>query len=176
MRTAWECPKIDEYIRAMDGLPTAVLHSAAKIIIEASQPMVEAMRAGIHSDTGLLAQGLRARNAGGAGRPAVVIKSVTTRGRWNKSGRRSAAGAKSDKYRVYYGMMVETGHRSTPRNKIAGGRFVGMANTYGKTSIAPDVPPHPFMRPAFDAMEESVGQVIEDALGAAIDAAWAAGT
>jgi hypothetical protein len=151
------------YADALAALPGSLARNLVRgVLREALAPMVPAMKANIHRRTGLLAAGLRLRNGRGdrPGRTSVYISSVTTRQRFASGNRRRkrkvAAGRARDRYRVYYGPMVEVGHAI-----VAGGKEVGR------------VPPYPWMRPAFDALVEQAAQVIETRLGDRLEEAFA---
>jgi hypothetical protein len=119
-------------------------------------PMLAAIQSRIHDVSGLLRRGLRLRAGRGdwQGRYSMLISSWTTRETFakKKPGAKVAPGGARDRYRVYYGIMVEYGHR----NAHGGGQ----------------TPEHPFVRPGFDATAESTGQLVEQMLLDGIDAAF----
>ena len=151
----------DELAAELSALPKRVQRGIAIRALQAgAEPMLAAVKAGIHSRTGLLAAKTRARPGKGdrPGRFSVLISSVATAGAFAKarlkSGRAAEAAAvlsrhaKSDKYRVFYGYFVEGGHGG-PR----------------------PAPPHPFAGPGFDATVEVSADIAEKALVAGIEAA-----
>ena len=121
--------------------------------------MLAAMKSRIHDVSGQLRRGLRLRvgRRDRPGRYGVLISSWTTREKFaatRSSGvaaRVRGLGEARDRYRVYYGPMVEFGHRQR-----GGGR----------------TPEHPFMRPAFDALEASAAELIEQQLVGALNEAF----
>ena len=140
-------------------LPKAMERTIArKALREGVQPMLPAIKAGIHSRTGLLARSTRIR-LGRKDRPdryAVIISAWTTAGTFAKarvrSGRPAAAAsvlarhAKSNAYSVFYGLFVERGHGG-PRA----------------------APPHPFAGPGFDMTADRVGEDVETKIGDAVE-------
>ena len=145
---------------ALEGLPKAVARGAALAALKlAGAPVLAAVKAGIHSDTGLLTAGTRVRPARGdrAGRVAILISSWARRDRVDamKPRLHVAAGRGQDRYQVYYGRFVEFGHRI--------GRGSNSEQIVGEK---------PFMRPGFDASEEAAATALEDALDEGIDQAF----
>lgn len=147
--------------RDLEALPLKMARQIGhEALREGGEPMVAAIRARIHSRTGLLAGGLKIRNAKGdrPGRIAVLITSTTSREKFaaaQSSGvakRVRLAGQSSDRYAVYYGLNVEFGHAN-----VRGGG---------------DVPPHPFLLPGFDTTVESVLDTAEQKVGESLDAVW----
>jgi hypothetical protein len=140
--------------QALEGLPPAIARGIGRSALrEGGGPMVAAIKARIHSVTGLLGGGLRLRSASGdrPGRIAVLISSTTTRQTFATKGRRRkvAKGGARDPYRVYYGPMVEFGH------KVAGSSAT--------------VPAYPFVRPGFEATVDAAGQAIEESIWSGLE-------
>ncbi len=138
----------------LQDLPKAVAGQIVRgILAEGIGPMVPAMRARIHSVSGLLASGLKLKLGKGdrAGRYSVYVDSAVTAGKFEAMKHRTvAAGSPDRSYRVYYGIMVEFGHR------IAG-------------SEDEQVPAHPFLRTVFDAQAEGAADKIENGFLEAIE-------
>ena len=136
---------------ALDGLGKTVARRLGRQALkEGGQPMLAAIRGRVHSVTGVLASGLKMRPGRGdrPGRISMLIVSETTRQRFAAAhpSRRVSPGGARDRYRVYYGPMVEFGHR------VAGGS-------------GERVPAHPFLRPGFDSTVEAAGGIIEKTVG-----------
>jgi hypothetical protein len=122
------------------------------VLAEGIGPMVPAMRSKIHSVTGLLAGGLKLKMGKGdrAGRYSVYVDSTVTARKFEaKKHRPAGAGSPGRQYRVYYGALVEFGHR------IAGSDE--------------RVPAHPFMRTVFDAQVETAAETIENGFWDAVE-------
>jgi hypothetical protein len=123
-------------------------------LLEGISPMVPAMRALIHSRTGLLAGNLKVRIGKGdrAGRTSIYVSSFTSRARFERVRKvKTGVGKAKDRYSVFYGGFVEFGHR------IAGGG---------------EVEPHSFLRDIYDAQAEAAGTKIENALGESVEEAF----
>jgi hypothetical protein len=124
------------------------------VLAEGVGPMVPAMRSRINSKTGLLAGGLRLTMGKGdrSGRYSVYVDSAATARKFEATKHRPvAAGKPSRQYRVYYGIMVEFGHR------VAGGR------------AEEKVPAHSFLRAVFDAQVEGAAEKIENSFWDAVE-------
>lgn len=144
---------MEPFAAALSDLGPRARTVIRKALKAGADPVATAARMLIHSRTGLLASGLRSRSAKNdrPGRLAVLVQSVTTRAKFadfkGRRRRKVSKGNPKGRYRVYYGAMVEKGHRI-----VRGGKTVGR------------VPPHPFMGPAFDANQEAAAQRVENEL------------
>lgn len=123
---------------------------ARKALKAGGQPMLTAIRGRVRRNTGLLSEGLRLRFGRGdhRGKYSVLISSRTTRARFARKKKfyRIAAGQPSDRYAIYYGLMVEYGHRQRPGGRTGSDGFVRA---------------YPFARPGFDATVGQTAELIE---------------
>jgi hypothetical protein len=122
------------------------------VLAEGVGPMVPAMRSQIHSVSGLLAGGLKLKMGNGdrPGKYSVYVDSTVTARKFTAMKHRPvAAGSPGRQYRVYYGIMVEFGHR--------------IAGADGR------VPAHPFLRTIFDAQVEGAAETIENGFWEAVE-------
>jgi hypothetical protein len=117
------------------------------------QAVAAAERAGVKSISGALAASLRVRSGSGdyPGRYSVYVAATATVKmaikKWSKSPRRQHHGFAQRaqesglaRYRIFYGLWVEKGHRVVRGGPLDhGGHVVG------------HVPEHPFAAPAFDS-------------------------
>lgn len=144
MSVVVQMENVEELAYLLAELPRKLSKAAAVTsLMGAAQPMVGAMRAAIHSDTGRLKAGLAVRPGRGdrPGRTSVVISSLSTRARvaaFEKRPDLRLKGSARSKMGVHYSIPLEMGHGG-PR----------------------PAPPHPFAGPAFDAHAESAAEKIE---------------
>ena len=128
---------------------------------EAWLPVAAAERAGVTDDSGALGASLTVRSGGGDrdGRYSVFIAPTATVKqavrRWSKSSRaqqhqfaQRAQDIGKNRWRIFYGPMVEMGHK-----KVLWGR-----RTEGR------VAPHPFAAPAFEQGAEQAAQQASEAV------------
>lgn len=132
---------------------------AREALSEGANPMVAAIRSGIRSRSGLLARSVKAR-AGKNDRPgtfSVIVSTMATASQFIKN--REAAGFVSlsadlkrrydskskEKYSVYYGYMVDSGH----------------LGPHGSSAATPS---HPFFRLGFDSTVDESANMIETRL------------
>jgi hypothetical protein len=142
------------------------------ILAEGVGPMVPAMRSRIHSVTGLLAGGLRLKMGKGdrPGKYSVYVDSAATARKFESTKHRPvAAGSAGRQYRVYYGIMVEFGHKyrhddetSTHIDKRgeARGEHGPIYVRHGQAGRR--TPAHSFLRAVFDAQAEGAAEKIEN--------------
>ena len=142
-------------------------------------PMVPAMKSRIHSVTGLLAGGLKLKMGKGdrAGRYSVYVDSVVTARKFaSMTHRPVAAGSPGRQYRVYYGVMVEFGHKyrrddetSTHIDKRgeARGEHGPIYVRHGQSGRR--TPAHSFLRAVFDAQVEGAAEKIENGFWDAVE-------
>ena len=122
------------------------------VLAEGIGPMVPAMRSRIHSVSGLLAGGLKLKMGKGdrPGKYSVYVDSTVTARKFVATKHRPvASGNAGRQYRVYYGAMVEFGHRIAGSDERA--------------------PAHPFLRTVFDAQVETATETIENGFWDAVE-------
>ena len=164
----------------LQNLPKAVARDVVRgVLTEGIGPMVPAMRSRIHSVSGLLAGGLKLKMGQGdrAGRYSVYVDSTVTARKFEATKHRPvAAGSPGRAYRVYYGIMVEFGHRyrrddetSTHIDKRgeARGEHGPIYVQHGQSGRR--TPAHSFLRAVFDAQVEGAAQKIEDSFMEAVE-------
>jgi len=153
---AMDASAMADDLAALGKRARPVLRTALR---EESSPIAVAAKALIHSRTGLLASGVRARSGSGdrPDRVSALVQSVSTRAKFaNYRGRRVrkvAAGAGSDRYNVYYGMALETGHELVSHGVVRG-----------------TVKAFPWMGPAFDQRASAIPDRVMDRVAAAVGA------
>ncbi len=143
---------IDKLLALDTNQQKATIRDAMKY---GSDPMLASIQRRAPRRSGLLSHSLKISVCRGdrPGRFAVRITASSTReqfalsrlasGRVGHAQRVAALGGRKDKYKVYYALMVEAGHKAR-----GGGR----------------VPPHPFAKPGFDATVDQTATEIMDRL------------
>ncbi len=170
VRITVEVANGDEIAAALGGMSKALVRKIGKAALAAgARPMLAAIRGRINRVSGNLAAGLRLIPGKGdrPGRLSLLVQSRTTREafarRLDKAGRLSQAasvrskGNARDRYKVYYGLMVEAGHA-------------------GPKGGSERTPAHPFMRPGFDSTVENSASTITAELSAGVDDYWLRGS
>jgi HK97 gp10 family phage protein len=121
------------------------------------------------------------KKAGGKNprRPGTLRESITVRMVAAKGTYDAVTARLSVKKIAWYGRLVEFGHRIVPRLPAGDGvrgSAASMARRHARKAARAagrNVPPHPFLRPAFDSRSAEVVRVVSDVVGTQIARTWA---
>lgn len=144
------------------------------------KPMLAAIRARTPVRRGHLKRGLRLRIARGQGRIAMLISSSSSRESFAKTRSSGVAarvrglGGAKDRYRNWYDVPVEYGHRIA-RSGEGANPFSRKKDADKYSAWGGRVEEHPFMRPGFDETVEQTSRIIEDQVGEKIEVVFERG-